>query len=122
MVADDDDDTREMLGTLLRAKGYRVVEASNGRDAIEVTLREAPGLVLLDLSLPVVNGLSVIRRLRDEFQFVDVPLVIVSGYDEHFETALAAGCNEYLTKPVDFERLDALLKRYVPIRAMGKSA
>src|SRR5437870_9074932 len=106
LIADDDDDTRVMFRTLLGTKGYRVVEASDGEEVIEVTLRENPGLVLLDLGLPLMNGLNVIRRLRNELQVIDIPVVVITGYDKHFDTAVAAGCDDYLIKPIDFGRLD----------------
>jgi CheY-like chemotaxis protein len=117
LIADDDDDTRAMLRTLLEMKSYRVIEAGDGEETIEKTVKENPGLVLLDLGLPVLNGLSVIRRLREDLLIVDVPLVVVTGYDKHVETAMAAGCADYLMKPIDFDRLDTLLDRYVPTKA-----
>ncbi len=117
LIADDDDDTRVMFRTLLGTKGYRVVEASDGEEVIEVTLRENPGLVLLDLGLPLMNGLNVIRRLRNDLHVIDIPVVVITGYDKHFDTAVAAGCDDYLIKPIDFGRLDSILNYYVPLRA-----
>jgi DNA-binding response OmpR family regulator len=122
LVADDSDDTREMFRTLLGMKGYRVLEARDGHEAIDVTVRENPGLVLLDLGLPLLNGLSVIRRLRTELKIVSVPVVVITGFDKHFETAMAAGCDDYLLKPVDFDRLDTILDYYVPTKARVTSA
>jgi CheY-like chemotaxis protein len=117
LVADDNDDTRAMFRTLLAGKGYQVIEAADGEEAIELTSRENPGLVLLDLGLPRLNGLSVIRRLRNELKLLNMPVVVITGYDKHLETAVAAGCDDYLLKPVDFSRLDAILEYYVPTRA-----
>lgn len=122
LIADDNDDTREMLHTLLAQKGYRVIEAADGEQAIEVTSREQPGLVLLDLGLPRMNGLSVIRRLRNELKLLNVPVVVITGYDKHFTTAVAAGCDDYLLKPIDFTRLDAILDYYVPMKAAASGA
>ena len=122
LIADDSDDTREMFRTLLELKGYRVLEARDGQEAINVIVRENPGLVLLDLGLPRLNGLSVIRRLRKDLGVIDVPLVVITGYDKHFETARAAGCDDYLLKPVDFDRLDTILDYYVPTKARAVSA
>ena len=121
LIADDSDDTRQMFQTLLAAKGYRVIEASDGEQAVESIQLENPGLVLLDLGLPRLNGLNVIHRLRKDLG-IDVPLVVISGYDHHFDTAVAAGCDDYLVKPVDFDRLDAILDYYVPISAKAMSA
>jgi CheY-like chemotaxis protein len=117
LIADDDDDTRAMLRTLLEMKGYLITEASDGQEAVEKTVQENPGLVLLDLGLPLLNGLTVIRRLRDDYKMINVPLVVVTGFDKHIETAMAAGCVDYLMKPIDFDRLDILLDRYVPTKA-----
>ena len=122
LIADDNDDTRSMFRTLLAMKGYRVIEARDGLEAVELTLGEKPGLVLLDLGLPRLNGLSVIRRLRNDLKLIDIPLVVITGYDKHFETAVAAGCDDYLLKPVDFDRLEAILEYYVPTKGLAKSA
>jgi two-component system cell cycle response regulator DivK len=122
LIADDDDDTRFMFRTLLGTKGYRVVEASDGEEVIDITLRENPGLVLLDLGLPRMNGLNVIRRLRNDLNVIDIPVVVITGYDKHFDTAVAAGCDDYLIKPIDFERLDSILNYYVPLRARAATA
>jgi CheY-like chemotaxis protein len=122
LVADDNDDTRQMFQSLLAAKGYRVVEASDGEQTVEVIQQENPGLVLLDLGLPRLNGLNVIHRLRKDLGLIDVPLVVITGYDNHFDTAVAAGCDDYLVKPIDFDRLDAILDYYVPTKAKAISA
>lgn len=122
LVADDNDDTRQMFQSLLAAKGYRVIEASDGEQAVEVVQRENPGLVLLDLQLPRLNGLDVIHRLRKDLGLIDVPLVVITGYDNHFDTAVAAGCDDYLVKPIDFDRLDAILHYYVPTMAKAMPA
>jgi CheY-like chemotaxis protein len=120
LVADDNDDTRQMFRALLAGKGYRVLEASDGEEAVNVVRQENPGLVLLDLGLPRLNGLNVIRRVRKEL--IEVPLVVITGYDHHFETAVAAGCDDYLLKPIDFDRLDSILDYYVPTMAKVMSA
>jgi CheY-like chemotaxis protein len=122
LVADDNDDTRQMFQSLLAAKGYRVIEASDGEQAVEITQHENPGLVLLDLELPRLNGLNVIHRLRKDLGLIEVPLVVITGYDNHFDTAVAAGCDDYLVKPIDFDRLDAILDYYVPTMAKAISA
>src|SRR5438132_12807417 len=73
LIADDDDDTRVMFRTLLGTKGYRVVEASDGEEVIDVTLRENPGLVLLDLGMGRVNGMKVVQCLRNDFPVIAIP-------------------------------------------------
>jgi CheY-like chemotaxis protein len=122
LVADDNDDTRQMFQAMLGAKGYRVIQASDGEQAVDVVQDEKPGLVLLDLGLPRLNGLNVISRLRKDLGLTEVPLVVITGNDTQFETAVAAGCDDYLLKPIDFDRLAAILDYYVPVRARGDAA
>ena len=112
LIAEDSNDAREAMGMLLRLKGYKVFPAENGVRAVEVALTSHPDLILLDLELPRLDGLGVIRILRSHREFRDTPIIIVSGHDpdSHREAALAAGCTDYVMKPIDFECLDAILK------------
>ena len=111
MVAEDDADNRLMLKTLLEIRGYRILEASDGQEAITVARDAAPDLILMDLQLPRLNGLAVARLMRHDEGLRHVPIVILSGHDpaRHRNLALAAGCNEYLHKPIDFDHLSELL-------------
>lgn len=113
LIAEDDDDSRAMMRTLLERKGYYVTEAADGEQAIEVALSERPALILLDLKLAG----SDTRRLRQQAKVASVPIILVSGWDlaTYEEIALSAGCNECLPKPIDFDRLEAMLNRYVPL-------
>lgn len=117
LVAEDCADGREMMGTLLRLKGYHVVSAENGVQAIEVALKASPDLMLLDLELPRLDGLNVARNLRRNLKLKHVPIIIVSGHDpeNHRQAALDAGCTDYIMKPIDFDRLDSILECNVPL-------
>ena len=116
MVVEDFEDNRFMMRRLLEMSGYRVVEATNGEEAIEVALRELPEIILMDLSLPRVDGLAATRRMRQHSELRSIPIVAVSAHDttDFHAEALAAGCNDYVTKPIDFDQLDALLKGLLP--------
>jgi len=105
-----------MMQTLLGLKGYDVVGAANGLQAVEVALAKFPDLIFLDLELPLLDGLAVTRNLRCHPKFMTVPIVRVSGHDpaKHREPALAAGCTDYLLKPIEFERLEEILKSTLP--------
>ena len=111
IVVDDCTDIREMLRLLLEGRGYHVIEAEDGRAAVELTWRECPDLILMDLDMPVLDGLAATRIIREITGACDVPVVAVSAHatESHRAAALAAGCDEYLTKPVDFTRLFHLL-------------
>ena len=113
MVFEDFEDNRFMMRRLLEMSGYQVVEAVDGREAIEVAQSSRPDLILMDLSLPRLDGLDATRRIRELDGLARVPIVAVSAHDtnDFHADALAAGCNEYVTKPIDFDELDALLKK-----------
>ena len=113
LVVEDFEDNRFMMRRLLEMSGYRVVEAVNGQQAVETARREHPDIILMDLSLPMLDGLAATRRIRAHDGLSKVPIVAVSAHDSadfHAE-ALAAGCNEYVTKPIDFDQLVQLLNR-----------
>jgi two-component system, cell cycle response regulator DivK len=116
LVVEDFEDNRFMMRRLLEMSGYRVLEAINGEEAVEMAERERPGLILMDLSLPLLDGLAATRRIRQHESLRDVPIVAVSAHDtaDFHADALAAGCNDYVTKPIDFDQLEALLGRLLP--------
>jgi CheY-like chemotaxis protein len=117
MVAEDDADSRLMMRTLLEMKGYSVVEAADGQEAIEVAERERPHLIIMDLQLPRLHGFAVTRQLRLHADLCCVPIIMISGHDplHHRPLALAAGCNDYLSKPIDFDLLEQTLNRLLPL-------
>lgn len=117
MVVDDDDDIRQMMRVLLEEDGYSVLEAENGQQAIEIAQSASPDLILMDLSMPVLDGLTATRRMREIDRVSDVPIIAITAYDspEHRTNASAAGINEYLTKPIDFVKLDKLLDRFLKV-------
>jgi CheY-like chemotaxis protein len=116
MVVEDFEDNRFMMRRLLEMSGYRVLEAINGEEAVELAHRERPQLILMDLSLPQLDGLAATRRIRQHAELREVPIVAVSAHDtaDFHADALAAGCNDYVTKPIDFDQLEALLARLLP--------
>jgi CheY-like chemotaxis protein len=109
MVVEDSADVRMMMRILLEMEGYRVVEASDGLEAVEMAVRERPVLIMMDLSLPRLDGLAATGRIREQLR--EVQVVAISGYAtaEHRMAALAAGCSDYLVKPLDFKHLDRIL-------------
>lgn len=115
LVVEDFEDSRFMMRRLLEMAGYRVLEASDGEQAVKMALDARPALILMDLSLPKLDGLSATREIRKKRVLRRVPIVAVSAHDspQTRAEALAAGCNEYVTKPIDFDILNAVLERYV---------
>jgi two-component system cell cycle response regulator DivK len=115
LVVEDFEDSRFMMRKLLEMSGYRVLEASDGEQAVQVALRSRPALILMDLSLPKLDGLAATRQIRQHKDFRKIPIVAVSAHDspESREEALAAGCNEYVAKPIDFDQLNSLLDKFL---------
>ncbi len=123
IVVDDFEDTRQMLRRMLELSGCRVVEAANGQEAIELSQREGPDLVLMDLNMPVLDGFNATLRIREDMRTRDVPVVAITAYDsaESRAAADAVGCSDYVTKPLDHERLDSLLKKLLPQRPLASA-
>ena len=115
MVVDDAHDIRELISIQLRWKGYQVVEATNGKEAVELATRSNPGLILMDLSMPVMDGYEATRQIKALPGFGQVPIVAVSAfcnpYNEH--KALEAGCVECVSKPIDFPAFDSLVSKHL---------
>lgn len=105
LIAEDMEESRRALLLMLKLAGFVCLEADNGRSAVELALREKPDLVLMDLSLPEVDGLQAVRELRAAG--ASLPIIVVSGYGDETtrDQAQAAGANGYVTKPIEFEEL-----------------
>ena len=113
LLVEDTEDNRFMMRRLLEMSGYEIVEATNGEEAVRLAQSERPQLILMDLSLPVIDGLAATRAIRKLDGFEGTPIVAVSAHDtSDFQSeALAAGCNSYITKPIDFGHLETLIAR-----------
>jgi len=111
LLAEDDDDIRLMMKTRLGIKGYRVLEARDGQETLEVARLALPDVILMDLQLPRLNGFAVARFVRQTDSLRGVPIIVVSAHDpaKHRNLALAAGCNAYVQKPIDFDSLDDMI-------------
>jgi two-component system cell cycle response regulator DivK len=113
LVAEDSQDTRIMLKRAFELKGYRVFEAEDGQQALEAARRYRPNLIIMDLNMPVLDGLEVMKNFRKlEGEREHVPIIAITAYDVYGmeEAALEAGCNMYLSKPLNLEEFDRALK------------
>lgn len=115
LVVDDYEDIRELMKTQLERWGYLVLEAADGREAVLVAEREHPDLILMDFNLPILDGFVATQYIRQREELRDVPIVAVTAHNKEYsqKVAMAAGCNDYLEKPVDFENLDLVIKRWL---------
>jgi two-component system, cell cycle response regulator DivK len=105
LVVDDDSDARTIYAMSLRAKGCDVFTAKDGREALEKANDLWPDIIVMDLAMPHVDGWEAIRRLNESSWTREIPIVAVSAVPYSRQTALAAGCDAYLTKPCDPQTL-----------------
>jgi two-component system, cell cycle response regulator DivK len=115
LVVEDSEDNREILGYVLRASGYGVLEAANGLQAVEICRDRRPDLILMDLSMPVLDGYGAIVQIRELESRSEIPIIAVSAHatPEYRAKAFAVGFDDYLTKPIDFSHLETVLHRYL---------
>ena len=116
LVVDDSDDIRFMLKRMLEINSYQVIEAVNGQQAVEIAKQECPDLILMDLNLPEIDGLTAAQQIRKSKEACkDTKIVAITAHHVYGmkEAALEAGCDEYLIKPIDFDELDKVLSRFL---------
>ena len=113
LLVEDTEDNRFMMRRLLEMSGYRVVEAMNGEEAVKLARAEKPQLILMDLSLPVIDGLAATRLIRKVPALEATPIIAVSAHDtsDFQDEAVEAGCNSYVTKPIDYTQLEQLIQQ-----------
>jgi CheY-like chemotaxis protein len=114
LLAEDSHDTRIMLKRAFELKGYRVFEAEDGQQALEIAREYRPSLMVVDLNMPVLDGLEVIKKFRklEGNSSEHIPIVAITAYDVYGmeEACFENGCNKYLSKPLDLAELDRALK------------
>jgi two-component system cell cycle response regulator DivK len=117
LLVEDYDDSRQMLKFYLEELGYRIVEATNGYDAIEYVRQELPDLILMDMSLPEIDGLTATRRIKEIANSEEIPVICVTAHGDYYsEKAIEAGCQEVVGKPIDLENLRKVIDRYLKDR------
>lgn len=115
LVVEDTPDTRSLMRLILEFAGYRVLEAENGLEAVEIAREVRPDAILMDMSLPVIDGCKATRFIREQPELKNVPIIACTAHNrwEWRSKAIVAGCTYFLTKPLDPEGLIAVLSRYL---------
>ena len=117
LLVEDNEMNRDMLSRRLSRKGFDVVIAVDGQQGVDMTLAESPDLVLMDMSLPVMDGWAATTAIKDNSSTAGIPVIALTAHamSGDREKALAAGCDDYDTKPVELarllEKINALLKK-----------
>ena len=119
LLVEDNEDNRDMLARRLRRRGYHVSVAINGQEGIEVAEAIRPDIVLMDLSMPLMDGWAATGRLKANPQLRQIPIIALTGHamKEDRNKAIAAGADDYMAKPLDFELLLQVLERWLQARA-----
>jgi CheY-like chemotaxis protein len=112
LVVDDQEDNRDILRHFLTGSGYVVIEATNGLDAVNIARRVCPDLIIMDLGMPVMDGLEAAWHLRNISETCKVPIIACTAFDKpDREHVLRIGFDELLRKPIDFGKMSSMIER-----------
>jgi CheY-like chemotaxis protein len=116
LVVEDNADSRDALKALLEAYGFTVIEAQNGQEAITKALSSKPDLVLMDIMMPVMDGLQATRNLRSHPEFAHIPILALSAMVGARDLAIKAGCDDHLTKPMEMGQFVRTIRNWLDRR------
>ena len=116
LIVEDNEMNRDMLSRRLERRGFAVVMAVDGQQGVEMTRSEKPDLVLMDMSLPVMDGWTATRAIKDDPEFAKIPVIALTAHamEGDREKAMAAGCDDYDTKPIELPRLLEKIGKFLP--------
>lgn len=120
LYIEDNVENRVLVRRILAAKGYRVLEAGNAEKGLEIARRERPALIMIDINLPNLDGLSLTSMMKADSELADTPIVAVTAnvMKGDRERTLAAGCDGYIQKPIDIDEFPRQIARYLQQRAL----
>jgi CheY-like chemotaxis protein len=114
LIADDFSDTRKLVRLLLERSGYEVDEAADGYEAVKKAVSERPSLILMDIAMPVMDGIQATQAIRRHYDPSEVPIVAMTAYGDFYQDrALDVGCNAVVQKPVSIADVPPLVEKYV---------
>ncbi|MGH9467183.1 MAG: response regulator [Terriglobales bacterium] len=116
LLVEDNEMNRDMLSRRLGRRGFEVLHAATGEQALALAFRSAPDLILMDITLPEMDGWEATRRLKADAQTGHIPVIALTArvLSTDRQQAFDAGCDDYDTKPVDFQRLTGKIHRFLP--------
>ncbi len=118
LIVEDNSQNMRMIEMTLRLKGYTLLRATDGEEALDVSHRERPDLIIMDIQLPKMNGLEVTRKLRENPAFSHIPIIGVTAYAMKGDRkkVLEAGCDAYLSKPINTRELPEMIDKMLSQR------
>ena len=117
LYVEDNPDNVYMLSRRLKKKGFELIIAGDGQEGIDKAIEEKPDLILMDLSLPTMDGWTATAEIKKIEEVKDIPIIALSAHamPEHRDRAIKAGCSDYDTKPVDIKRLLSKMAQYIEL-------
>lgn len=114
LIVEDYKDARDFMKVSLEMSGYEVLEARDGYEAVEIVKEKAPSLILMDISLPSMDGLTATQIIRNFADAAHIPILAVSAHgDAFYKKAIDVGCDDLISKPLDFDTLKPFLEQYL---------
>lgn len=118
MVVEDNEKNRKLMRVVLKAKGYNVIEAATGEEALNILRNQKPDIILMDIQLPGIDGITLIKQIKGTPTLKDTPIIAVTAYamkgDE--EKIMEAGCDAYVSKPINTQELPLIVEKYIKKR------
>mgnify|MGYP001615120093 FL=1 len=118
MVVEDNEKNRKLMRVVLKAKGYNVIEAATGEEALNILRNQKPDIILMDIQLPGIDGITLIKQIKETTALKDIPIIAVTAYamkgDE--EKIMEAGCDAYVSKPINTQELPLIVEKYIKKR------
>lgn len=115
MVVEDNEKNRKLMRVVLRAKGYNVIEATTGEEALNLLKNQKPNIILMDIQLPGIDGLTLIKQIKADAMTKEIPIIAVTAYamkgDE--QKILDTGCEAYMSKPINTQELPIIIEKYI---------
>ena len=115
LIVDDNQDSRELVAKVLKNKGYQTTEVADGEEALERAVSEKPDLILLDISIPKIDGYEVARRLKSQEEFRDIPIIALTAHamKGNREKVIVEGFEGYISKPIDVRKFPEQVRSYL---------
>jgi two-component system cell cycle response regulator DivK len=115
LVVEDNEDSRELVVKILKNKGYQMIEAVDGEEAIDKALKEKPNLILMDISIPKIDGREVTKKLKSMEEFAEIPIVALTAHamKGDREKVLGEGFEGYISKPINIRELPEQVRSYL---------
>lgn len=115
LIVDDNEKNRKLLKTIIESHGYETIEADNGKEGVRLARESKPLLILMDIQMPVMDGIEAAKILKSENEMADIPIIAVTSYamKGDREKFLATGINDYIAKPIDVNEVISIIDKYI---------